>query len=270
MAFGMKFLKGILIGAGAILPGISSGVLCVIFGIYEKLVNSILNLKNNLKENFLFLLPFASGGAVGIFLFSKLLNYFFHAFPMPTKSLFIGFIIGSVPILLKKANSKRGFRLHYLLYLLVAFAIGISSIQLEAILPTLIGTSVIGHSFVHFILAGIAMSSGIVIPGVSSTVILMAFGVYSTYLQAISDLNFSVLLPMGIGILIGCLALLKLVQWCLENYFSQTFYSIIGFVLGSVFVLYPGYSFDMQSVFSLLLLLSGFFIGLKLEKLENG
>ncbi|MBR1802812.1 MAG: DUF368 domain-containing protein [Clostridia bacterium] len=111
--------------------------------------------------------------------------------------------------------------------------------------------------------------AGIVIPGVSSTVILMTLGVYSTYLQAISDLNFAVLLPMGIGIIVGCLILLKLIQWCLQKYFTQTFYSIIGFVLGSVLVLYPCFSFNLQSLFSILLLLFGFLVGLKLEKLEN-
>ncbi|MBR1802813.1 MAG: DUF368 domain-containing protein [Clostridia bacterium] len=158
MIFFTNFLKGIFIGAGAILPGISSGVFCVIFGIYEKLVDSILNLKKNFKENFLFLLPFALGGVIGVFLFGKLLNYFFHTFPMPTKSLFIGFIIGSIPILFKKANGKNGFRLHYLIYLLVAFFIGLLSIRLEIILPSFIGTQSINYSFVYLVLAGFAMS----------------------------------------------------------------------------------------------------------------
>lgn len=141
MTFLFNYLKGILIGAGAILPGISSGVFCVIFGIYEKLVNSILGLRKKFKENFLFLLPIGLGGITGVFLFGKLLNYCFHTYPMPTKSIFIGFIIGSIPILFKKANSKTGFRLHYLIYLLFSFLLGILSIQLENILPLLISVN---------------------------------------------------------------------------------------------------------------------------------
>lgn len=109
---------------------------------------------------------------------------------------------------------------------------------------------------------------GIVVPGVSSTVILMTFGVYATYLEAISHIDFAVLLPMGIGILIGSILFLKLIQICLKKYFVQTFYSIIGFVLGSIFVLYPGYGLNFESFFSILLLLCGFLIGLKFENLE--
>ena len=98
----------------------------------------------------------------------------------------------------------------------------------------------------------------------------MTFGVYATYLEAISNINFVVLLPMGIGILIGSILFLKLMQICLRRYFVQTFYSIIGFVLGSIFVLYPGYGLNFESLFSIFLLLFGFLIGLKLGKLDVG
>ena len=78
MNFISNSIKGVLIGAGAIMPGISSGVLCVIFGIYEKLLDSILNFFNDIKENFKFLFPLAFGGLIGVFLFSNLLNYIFN------------------------------------------------------------------------------------------------------------------------------------------------------------------------------------------------
>ena len=267
MSFLIDYIKGIFIGAGAILPGISSGVFCVIFGIYEKLVNSVLELKNNFKENFLFLLPIGLGGITGVFIFGKLLNYFLTYFPMPTKSVFIGLIIGSIPLLFKQANKKTGFRLHYMIYLLFAFGIGILSIKLENILPLLISTH--NNNIFYLILSGFAMSCGIVVPGVSSTVILMSLGVYSIYLQAISNIDFSVLVPMGIGIIIGCIIFLKLIQICFKKYYVQTFYCIIGFVLGSILVLYPNYSFNLQSIISVFLLILGFMVGLKLDKLEN-
>ena len=123
MKFLFDYLKGIAIGAGAILPGISSGVLCVIFGLYEKLINSVLNIFKDFKTNFKFLLPIGLGGVTGILLFGKILKYLFNSFPMQTKFAFIGLIIGCIPILFKKANFKKGFRLHYLLFLIIAFAI---------------------------------------------------------------------------------------------------------------------------------------------------
>ena len=88
----MKFIKscfqGILIGAGAILPGISSGVLCVIFGIYENLLNCVLNFFKNIKENFKYLFPIAIGSVVGIVLFGNILKFLFLAYPIQIKFIF--------------------------------------------------------------------------------------------------------------------------------------------------------------------------------------
>lgn len=239
MKFILDIIKGIFIGSGAILPGISSGVFCVIFGIYEKLVDSILNIFKDFKKNFAFLFPIALGGIIGILLVSKLLKFLFATYPMPTNFCFIGLIIGSMPILFKKANSRTGFRLHYLLYFLFTFLIGLLSIRLEHILPQFINLDIGTNYFFYLVLSGFLMSAGVVIPGVSSSVILMTLGVYPSYLSAVASVNLSILFPMGIGLLIGCVLFLKLVQFLFSNYYSQTFYGIIGFVLGSVLVLYP-------------------------------
>ena len=114
MNYILNFCIGILIGAGAILPGISSGVLCVIFGIYEKLVNSVLNFFKDTKNNFKFLFPIVSGSFVGIIALGNVLKFLFTTFPTPTKFAFIGLIVGEVPILCKKANKDVGFRLTYM------------------------------------------------------------------------------------------------------------------------------------------------------------
>lgn len=269
MKFLLDFSKGILIGSGAILPGISSGVFCVIFGIYEKLVDSILNLRKDFKKNFLFLLPIVLGGITGVFLVGKILNFLFIHYPMPTSFCFIGLICGSIPVLLKKANEKNGFRLHYMIFLLAAFAVGILSVRFEKVLPNLIQIDLANTSFLYFIFAGFFMSVGIVVPGVSSTVILMCLGVYSYYLNAVANMDFMVLIPMGIGVLIGSLLFLKIIQFSLKHYYSQTFYAIIGFVLGSILVLYPGISFGLEGIISLMSFAISFWIGLKLKKLEK-
>lgn len=249
--------------------GISSGVFCVIFGIYEKLVNSVLNLFKNFKKNFLFLIPIGLGGTTGVFLVGKILNFLFASYPMPTSFCFIGLICGSLPILFKQANQKKRFRLHYSIFLLAAFGIGLLSIRLETVLPALIQIDTNSISFFYFVLAGFAMSIGIVVPGVSSTVILMCLGVYSHYLNAVATANFAILFPMGIGVLLGSILFLKMIQFLLDKYYSQTFYAIIGFVLGSIFVLYPGIEFTGQGILSILLFMISFCIGLAFEKLDN-
>ncbi len=268
MKFFLDYCKGILIGSGAILPGISSGVFCVIFGIYEKLINTILNLFKNFKKNFSFLLPIGLGGITGVFLVGKMLNYLFLSYRMPTSFCFIGLICGSIPVLFKKANKKSGFRLHYLIYLFLAFAIGFLSVKLEDILPNIIHIDLSTTPFSYLLLSGFFMSIGIVVPGVSSTVILMCLGVYPYYLNAVATIDFSILLPIGIGVLLGSLLFLRVIQFLLNKYYVQTFYAIIGFVLGSIFVLYPGINFQFQGIVSIILFFISFLVGMQLEKLE--
>lgn len=83
---------------------------------------------------------------------------------------------------------------------------------------------------------------GIVVPGVSSTIILMLLGIYSVYLNAVSSLYFPVLLPIGIGVILGGFCFMKLTKYLLEHFYAPTFYCIIGFTVGSIFVLLPNFS----------------------------
>lgn len=283
MNFIKDIFKGICIGAGAILPGISSGVLCVIFGIYDKLVDSVLGLFHNFKKNFLFLLPIGIGGMIGVVLLGNLLKFFFNAYPMPTKYAFIGLILGSIPLLIKKIHTQQSFHKKYIIYAIFAFGIGLLMVLLENYIEasTLFTENInfIGSLSTSFplpptlilflILAGFFMSIGIVVPGVSSTLILMCFGIYDTYLQAVSLLQLNFLIPLGIGIILGSLVFLKIIKCLLDHYYIQTFYSIIGFTLGSILVLYMPLTFDLEGLISILLLITCFYIAGLFEKKEK-
>lgn len=268
MKFLLEVFKGIALGAGAILPGISSGVLCVIFGIYETLVSSVLHFFQDIKRNTLFLLPICIGILIGVLLFGNLLQYLFQNYPMQTQFSFIGLIVGSLPILFKKANSKKGFRLHYVFYLLLCFGLGILLIFLEEKLSYTSSFSVT-PSFLFLVLCGFFMSIGVVVPGVSSSVILMILGIYETYLNAVSTLQFNILIPMGIGLVLGGFLFLILIQFLLEHYYSETFYAIIGFVLGSVLILYPGFVFSYTGLMSIICFLICFYIAFSFEKKDE-
>ena len=116
LSFIKDIFKGICIGAGAILPGISSGVFCVILGIYDKLVSSVLNLFKDFKKNFLYLLPFGIGAFIGIILFGNLLKFLYTSYPMQTKYSFIGLILGSIPLMIKDVHKSRAFKKKYIFF----------------------------------------------------------------------------------------------------------------------------------------------------------
>ena len=258
----INFIKGIFIGFGAILPGISSGVICIVVGLYEKLLNSVLYFFKDFKNNFKFLFPIICGILVGIILFSTILLYCFNTIPCQTKSLFIGLLLGSICVLAKSNKhdyDKNNLSTHISFF--ICFLIGLGLIYLENIMNTSVDCTSIEFNPLFLILSGFLMSIGIVVPGVSSTVILMLVGVYSSYLSAISALNISILLPMIIGIGIGSIIFMKIIEILLNKYHSQTMFGIIGFSLGSVLILFPGYGLNLESLIGLVLLVLGFVIG---------
>ncbi len=250
MSFFKDFLKGIAIGAGAILPGISSGVLCVIFGIYETLLNCVLNFFKNIKYNFKILFPIALGVFCGILLFGNLLRYVFYAYPVQTKFAFIGLILGSIPKLIKKACSKQAFLTHCFLYLsclFISFLVGIAFVFLENILHES-ASSASEYSYLFIAFSGLLMSAGIIIPGVSSTLILMLLGIYDAYLISISTLYLPFLFPLALGLIIGCFACMKIIKFLFDHFYIPTFFCIIGFTIGSIFVIFPGITFDIEGL----------------------
>ena len=246
MAFLRNCAMGIAIGSVAILPGISSGIFCVIFGIYEKLIDSILNFFKYPKKNFKFLLPIIIGIFIGVFIFSNLINYFLVKFPIQTKSIFIGLILGSIPSLIKETNKNFKFKSSYFIYAILAFIIGIVSVFIEK--NNSFNLENQSFSYIYLILSGFLMSAGVIIPGVSSTVILMILRVYPSYLSSISSLYFPTLIPIGIGLGLGSFILMKATNFLLKKYYTQTFYTIIGFTLGSIFVLLPNVQPDLNGL----------------------
>ena len=165
------FFIGILLGAGAILPGVSSGVICVILGMYDKLITSIFNLFKDFKKNFFYLLPIGLGGIIGVFLFGNILKMLFCTFPTQTSFCFIGLILGSIPLLVKKVNSEHIFRLRYILFTIISFILGCFLVFLESKLN--LSNSIDYFSFLFLVLSGFLMAIGVVFPGVSNTLILM-------------------------------------------------------------------------------------------------
>ncbi len=231
---------------------------------YEKIVDSILHFFKDIKNNLKFLLPIAIGTFIGIFIFGNLLKIVFDRFYIETSFTFIGLILGSLKLVIKQANIKKITLLH-ILCMLITLSFSIYLVALENTLNII---SYI-NSNSYLILAGALMSAGIIIPGVSKTVILMMLGLYEIYLSAISTLNLSILLPIGVGLFIGGTIFLFLINFLFKFVKSYTYFGIIGFILGSIFVIYPGFTFDIHGFISIALFFISFIIGLMLSNLQN-
>ena len=252
---------GILIGIGAILPGISSGVICVMTGIYEKLLDIVLNFFKNIKGNIKIVLPLGLGIIIGMNIFSKALEYLIITYPIHIKSIFIGLILGGIPILIKKVQIvEKKVRISKYVSLIIACIIGIGMFIYEKYVNLENSLQV---SNIYLIYSGIIMCVGIIVPGVSSTVILMCLGIYNIYLNAVANMNFVILIPMGIGVIIGSIFWMKIIKILFEKYYIQTYYAIIGFTLCSTLVLFP----NIYSIYDIIVMILGITFGINVCRL---
>ena len=152
------------------------------------------------------------------------------------------------PSLIKKIDVQERFKFNNIWYMILSMIIGFTMIAVENRISI---TSNTEFSFMYLVFAGACMSIGVVVPGISSTIILMILGVYSAYISSIAEVYLPIILPIGIGLSIGSLICMKIIKYLLYKYYIKTYYSIIGFSVGSAFVLYPGINFDLTGVISI-------------------
>ena len=265
-----EFLKGILIGIAKIIPGLSGSILMISFNLYDRAINAITNFFSNIKDNFLFLANLTLGIVIGISLFSNILSYFITNYYTYTTSLFIGLILGGVP-LIRQSRSKtpKGVFLSIFFFLSMTI-IATSSVNTNYI---------IRNNFFDYIIffgAGILEAIGTIIPGISSTALLMLIGIYNTYLNILSHLfnvnylisNLRFIIPFSLGMFISVIILSILIDYLFKNYRNLTFSSILGISLSATFILILRVVISLSSIseifFSLILLVCGYIITKKI------
>ncbi|MDI9419043.1 MAG: DUF368 domain-containing protein [Firmicutes bacterium] len=233
-------LVGMVIGSGMIIPGVSGGVMAVVFGIYEQIIDVVARPWRNLWANLKFTVPLVLGALVSVFVLSNVLSYLLTYYPVLVKYLFIGLLAGSIPALVKVAN-ERGFNRHYLGTFLVGLLLMLIPLIVAAKVQTLTDASTVtGLSGWQSVLSGILLAAGTVVPGVSSSFLLIFTGTYEVLLNAVADLQILVLLPTGISAVISAFLISRVTSYLLRRFYGWTYYGLLGVVAGSIIVVFPG------------------------------
>ena len=231
--------KGGAIGLAMIIPGVSGGTLAVLLGIYDKIIDSVGNIFKKFKESFLFLLPIALGAVLAFAALYYPLKFALKYAPFPTMLLFAGLMLGSIPDLVKKSE-KNGFKkldsiglvLACFLVVGICFIPNIGDVDLS-------GNMQVWHYFL-LLFIGMIASCALVVPGVSGSMLLLIFGYYQPLLATISAMRTSfghsvlVLATFAVGLVVGFFTIAKLMQFLLKKFRRVTYWSIVGFVMGSV------------------------------------
>ena len=277
MKFIQHIIIGIIIGIANIVPGVSAGTMFVILGIFKKLIDQVelcldevkimlknitkfkekdgginaigIMFKNIFMSQKTFLIPIAIGMVFAIYFVAKLFTMLTQEQILYRNYIFLGLILGGIPTLFKELkkgtdikNIKErniniyifmaiGFAMMLGLYLLKVNGLGLRKVGYEELS--------IAMSIPLFLVGAIAAAS-MVIPGISGSMVVLILGYYELMTASISKLNMVFIIPFAIGILVGILAILKIIKYLLDNHYTKTYACIVGFVIGSLLMVFPG------------------------------
>lgn len=235
-------LLGAIIGVGAVLPGISGGVLCVAFGIYKPVMELLGDPLRMFRTHIPKLLPVLIGAGVGFLGVSNVLAFFLEAYPGPSVCLFIGLILGMLPSLFREAGSQ-GRPKGSWIALLIAFA---AVVMLLAAL-NLLSVHIVPNIW-WYVFCGFCLALSVILPGMSFSTLLMPLGLYTPFVDGIGSLHIDILFPAGIGAVITVICLARLAGALVTRFYPYAFHAIIGIVLAATIMVVPVESFCSSTV----------------------
>lgn len=253
-------IKGFVVGSTMMVPGVSGGSMAMILGIYDRLISSISSFFKDWKGNALYLLSFGIPALLGIVLCAGPITNIITLFPVVSMFFFFGLVFGSVPMLIKKAEIHRvDWKL------VLSFIIGLAIVVSMAYLPPMGGEggadlTMNFSTFMLQIVTGVVVAIGFILPGISTSYLLLVLGTYDYIMLAISNLDILALVPFVLGFVLGVILLTRVLEICMQRFPQLTYSMIMGFLLGSVYTVYPGHPEGWEIPLSILFFTLGFVI----------
>ncbi|MGX7405864.1 putative membrane protein [Aerococcus urinaehominis] len=274
----LRIFKGAAVGIGGILPGLSGGVLAVIFGLYDEIIGFLSDITKNFWKNVKYFTPVGIGFIIGIIIFSFFVSEAFGSYEALFTCLFIGFVVGTLPLLFKQAGQAGRSSLDLTIMtgaaLMIFVLMVVGGQNLTAVEP----------NFLVWMGSGALIGLGVIVPGMSPSNFLIYFGLYEKMSTGISQLDFSVIIPLALGAVICVLVLAKIAQWLFEHFYSQMYHFILGTVIGSSLAIFPtvvfpafspqglaasGLSFTSSLLWCIALFIAGVIFSLWFSRIEE-
>lgn len=267
--FIMRWLRdllcGFLIGAGAILPGVSGGVLAVVFDIYRPFMEVLTHPRTAVPKYWKWFPPIALGWCAGFLGFAKGIAAAMNLSDAVTVWLFIGLIVGTVPSLFREAGKEGRCAASWLSMLACAAAVFAGLFYVSRVVHVEVTPNFWWYNF-----CGVLWGAGIVIPGMTSSSVMMALGLYQPMLEGLAHLNLLVLSACLPGLVLSVALLARLVSWFFHRYYSVAFHGILGFVIASTLVIIPTeYTGAGEMALSALCCVGGFLLAFFLARLDK-
>ena len=245
-----KLLQGLVIGIANIIPGVSGGTMMVAMGLYDRLIHAITHLKKEFKESMKLLIPIFIGAGIAIVALSRLFEFLLETYPIPTNFAFCGLIAGSIPFIFKKVKGHA-----VTVGKIIPFLIFFGIVILMAVMGETSGNAAdVSFNVINVVKlfgVGVIAAATMVVPGVSGSMMLMLLGYYDTILKTINQfidaliafdvqkilVQCGILIPFGIGVVVGIFAVAKLIEMLMDKYEALTYCGIMGLVVASPVVI---------------------------------
>lgn len=239
--FILLMIKGMIIGVANVIPGVSGGTLMITLGIYERLIDIISHFFKKIKKNILFVIPIGLGFVISVLIFSKVITYCLERYQLPTTLFFIGLILGGIPLLWKKVSKNTKSIVNWIIFIITFGIVTIFTFMNS-------GESVVNlnnvnlFEMIKLFFVGAVAAGTMIIPGISGSFVLMLLGYYQPIMETISKItdfsklghNLSILVPFGLGIIVGIVLIAKLIEYLIKKHEVKTYYGVLGFVFASI------------------------------------
>jgi len=237
-----NLVVGFVVGAASWPPGVSGGLVAVLFGIYERLIDDITHLRTKIKEDLGFILTAGIGIILGVMVMAFAIRYAMDTHMVITMFLFVGLIVGQIPSLIKITKRGEPVRMPHLLWLTLGFAVVMFLLAMEIWTGSpdrgdIIDNSGVVVGILMAVLVGGIFAVSKIVPGISGSTVLLALGLFDWMNRFITDFDMIKLIPFAIGFVIGVFAFAKVMWYVLKNHHHAVYYFITGLTFGSVILI---------------------------------
>ncbi len=257
------FAKGMAVGGTMAVPGASGGTMAMILGIYGDLIEAVGGLFRHFRKSLYFLALFAGGTLAGMALLARAVLSLLERFPMVVSYFFLGAVAGGIPLICRQAKVKKMTWQVLLWPLLGLFTVYILAALPEGLFAAGLSgggepeTALSLSGILLQLLGGCILAVALILPGISVSQMLLMLGLYEPVMAAVSGLHFLSLLPLISGAILSTLLTTRLLGSALKRRPQTAYLLILGFVLGSLGELYPGFPRGWDLLFSALAAASG-------------
>lgn len=237
-------VQGFIVGIGAILPGVSGGTLCYAFGIYEPIVSVLSNPIKGIKKYFYMLIFVGAGAALGFVGFAGVTNFLLNWNEAVVLCVFVGLIAGTLPGIWKDAGENGRGKSAY-----ISLAVSFAAISAVFYVFKNILVLTIEPNTVGWLICGVLWGLSFIIPGFSSSTLLLFFGIYEKMSAGISHLDMRVLIPLGISMLATLLLLSRVMKTVFDRFYGIASHCVLGFVTATTLMIIPSFNTSLFNIF---------------------